>query len=70
MLTEDQFGAVRLSLASTTTETFVAHEMRKPNVFVCIPKFGASVRITGFGSDHGAVGRPVNIVAQPEVPGK
>ena len=68
--TGDQAGLARLVEASTMTGTFVAQEMMKPNWFVFTPKLGPLVRITGFGRNHNAVGRPPKVEVQPVVPGK
>lgn len=67
---ESAAGLARLVQASTTTDRFVAQEMMKPNSLVRTPKLGPSFRITGFASDHSAVGRPPNGECQPVVPGK
>ena len=70
VLTGSQTGLARFVAASTTTETFVAQEMVKPNPPGCTPKPGPLFRICGFGRNHGAVGRPSNIAPQPVVPGR
>jgi len=58
VLTGDQLGLIKEVLASTTTEVFVAQEMRKPKALVLMPKLGAIVSMTGYGRTHRAVGRP------------
>ena len=70
ILTADQKGLASVVEDSTTTEEFVAQEMMKPNLLVWMPKLGQLVRIKGYGSTHGAVGRPQNVVPQPVVPGR
>jgi len=47
-----------------------AQEMTKPNPLVCTPKLLPEFRITGSGSNHGAVGRPAKVRPQPVVPGR
>ena len=65
-----QTGLDRLVQAYTTTELFVAQEMRKPNRLVRTPKEGPLLKIIGYGRYHNAVGRPPNIEPQPVVPGR
>ena len=52
--TGDQTGLARVVEASTTTDAFVAHEMRKPNWFGLMPRLLFS--ISGLGRNHCAVG--------------
>jgi len=68
VLMADQMGLDRLEEASTTTGTFLAQEIPKPNPLVCIPAL--PFRIRGFESNHNAVGRPANVALQPVAPGK
>ena len=60
----------RFVQASTTTDAFVAQEIVKPKWLVCTPKLGPLFKISGFGSNHNAVGKTPNFAPQPVVPGK
>ena len=69
LLTGDHTDLARSVVASTTTGTLVAQEIRKLNPLACRPKSGRPVKMTGLGKNQTEVGFKL-VELQPLVPVK